>query len=112
MQNFTAAAIAATGLRAADFRRYDPARFIEDPSSNPNFGQPFQLGLGYFRRFSAGSTGLTNNFSSTVAFTDVEFRINSAVPEPATWAMMIIGFGGVGAALRRRPEGIRAALRA
>lgn len=25
------------------------------------------------------------------------------VPEPATWAMMIIGFGAVGGALRRRP---------
>ncbi len=26
----------------------------------------------------------------------------AAVPEPATWAMMILGFGGIGAALRRR----------
>jgi hypothetical protein len=26
----------------------------------------------------------------------------SGVPEPATWAMMLIGFAGVGAALRRR----------
>lgn len=26
----------------------------------------------------------------------------AAVPEPATWAMMILGFGGVGATLRRR----------
>jgi hypothetical protein len=26
----------------------------------------------------------------------------AAVPEPATWAMMIIGFGGVGATLRNR----------
>ena len=26
------------------------------------------------------------------------------VPEPATWAMMIIGFGGVGAVMRRRRE--------
>ncbi|MBA2466428.1 MAG: PEPxxWA-CTERM sorting domain-containing protein, partial [Sphingomonas sp.] len=25
-----------------------------------------------------------------------------AVPEPATWAMMLIGFGATGAAMRRR----------
>jgi hypothetical protein len=29
---------------------------------------------------------------------------NEAVPEPATWAMMIAGFGLAGAALRRRPK--------
>lgn len=28
--------------------------------------------------------------------------ISGGVPEPATWAMLILGFGGVGAALRRR----------
>jgi len=32
----------------------------------------------------------------------------SAVPEPATWAMMLMGFGGLGAMLRRR-RGILAA---
>jgi hypothetical protein len=32
-----------------------------------------------------------------------------AVPEPATWAMMILGFGLAGAALRRRPALARAA---
>jgi hypothetical protein len=26
----------------------------------------------------------------------------TAVPEPAAWAMMLVGFGGVGAAMRRR----------
>ena len=26
----------------------------------------------------------------------------SAVPEPATWAMMLLGFGGIGAAMRRQ----------
>jgi hypothetical protein len=25
-----------------------------------------------------------------------------AVPEPATWAMMLVGFGGIGAAMRSR----------
>ena len=28
--------------------------------------------------------------------------INGAVPEPATWAMMLIGFGAIGASMRRR----------
>ncbi len=27
---------------------------------------------------------------------------NGAVPEPATWAMMIVGFGAIGGTLRRR----------
>ena len=30
------------------------------------------------------------------------FQLRNAVPEPATWAMMIAGFGLVGAAMRRR----------
>lgn len=33
----------------------------------------------------------------------------TTVPEPATWAMMILGFGGVGAMIRRR-QGLRAAI--
>lgn len=28
----------------------------------------------------------------------------SAVPEPATWGMMLLGFGAIGAALRRKPR--------
>jgi hypothetical protein len=30
------------------------------------------------------------------------------VPEPATWALMLVGFGGMGAALRRRPAAVTA----
>jgi hypothetical protein len=30
----------------------------------------------------------------------------TAVPEPATWAMMLVGFGGLGAVLRRRVRAI------
>ncbi|MGH6992997.1 MAG: PEPxxWA-CTERM sorting domain-containing protein [Caulobacteraceae bacterium] len=32
---------------------------------------------------------------------DVTLSLNSAVPEPGAWALMILGIGGVGAALRK-----------
>ncbi len=31
-------------------------------------------------------------------------NVNPGVPEPATWAMMILGIGGIGATLRRKSE--------
>lgn len=36
----------------------------------------------------------------------------TGVPEPASWAMLILGFGGIGAALRRRRPGTAARLAA
>jgi PEP-CTERM motif len=36
------------------------------------------------------------------AFTRDVFRVNGAVPEPATWAMMIGGFGAIGGTMRYR----------
>ncbi len=38
-------------------------------------------------------------------------QITAAVPEPATWAMMIFGFGGIGGAMRHRRAQIRPSLR-
>ena len=32
----------------------------------------------------------------------VLYRSTGSVPEPATWAMMLLGFGGIGMAMRRR----------
>ena len=42
-----------------------------------------------------GVSGGNGSYSGTLSF-------SSAVPEPATWAMMIIGFTGAGVAIRRR----------
>jgi len=33
---------------------------------------------------------------------NIRYDVQASVPEPATWAMMILGFGGVGALLRHR----------
>ena len=35
--------------------------------------------------------------------------VNGAVPEPATWAMMLLGFGGIGISMRIRKRGSRLA---
>jgi hypothetical protein len=43
--------------------------------------------------FAAGGNSVSVNIGTAE---------NAAVPEPASWALMILGFGGVGAALRRR----------
>lgn len=42
-------------------------------------------------------TGSTGTYTGNV-------RFESAVPEPGTWALMILGFGIVGYAMRRRPS--------
>lgn len=45
-----------------------------------------------------------------VVASDIEGDVGAAVPEPATWAMMILGFGAIGATLRRARRNRRAAL--
>ena len=38
--------------------------------------------------------------------------VSGAVPEPATWAMMLIGFGAIGVSMRRRRSTVKPALAA
>jgi hypothetical protein len=45
----------------------------------------------------SGTSAGNGSFAGTIAFAP-----NRAVPEPASWALMILGFGGIGATLRRR----------
>ena len=44
--------------------------------------------------------------------TAVTFAVSGGVPEPATWALMLLGFGGIGLAMRRRPGPARTPLAA
>jgi hypothetical protein len=53
-------------------------------------------------RFGALPDGLTYSSASGVFLTGLSA---GGVPEPATWAMMILGFGVIGGAMRRRREG-------
>ena len=66
----------------------------------------FALGIGTFVLTLEGTPGTqTGSFGGSVAF-----QAQSAVPEPGTWAMMLIGFGAVGFSMRRkRPSMLQAA---
>lgn len=76
------------------------------------------LNISGFLSVSAGS-GAVSNYANTalvrldlptgVTYTSASgtflssFAAPGAVPEPSTWAMMIVGFGLMGSAMRRRP---------
>jgi hypothetical protein len=66
-----------------------------DPNTNPvvlfNLTGSDQSAFSYLR------LGSTEN-----AFEIDNIAINSGVPEPATWGMMLLGFAGIGMTMRRR----------
>jgi hypothetical protein len=68
----------------------------EESSNGPNFaGDPLTFGI-YVATNS--SNGTNQNFY----YDNLDVTINSAVPEPSTWAMMILGFAGIGFMAYRR----------
>jgi hypothetical protein len=70
----------------------------------PNGNGTFFLGLGQ-HTLSYGVTN-TSNVLGTYAG---NFNFAAApVPEPATWAMMLLGFAGIGLAIRRRRQPVLA----
>jgi hypothetical protein len=60
----------------------------------------FNVGAGTFTLRIEGTPGTQNGaFGGNVAFVASPVGL---VPEPATWAMMLLGFGAVGYSMRRR----------
>ena len=78
---------------------YDPV-LIEDNQFSATIRQSF-LAKGVYR-IGLMTTSLNDPSFSIDFRTPVNFLPASAVPEPASWAMLITGFGLVGAALRQR----------
>jgi hypothetical protein len=65
---------------------------------------PTNLSAGTYRFDFAGDTTGSTSFTGNVRIAA------AAVPEPATWAMMIIGFASVGLTMRRRRRPVLAQL--
>lgn len=77
------------------------------PPADGNQGLPQTNGRATFT-IGAGDQGIAGlRFISTGNSFEVDnIAFSSAIPEPATWAMMIVGFGMVGAAMRRRNSAV------
>ncbi len=84
---FSSLSIAAANLGFTQFNA--PTLFTGDPS-NPSF--------------LTGSFTLVNPFFGNGTLTISPVAIGGAVPEPATWAMLLLGIGGIGFSMRRRSK--------
>lgn len=73
---------------------------LEDSRLTYTFATP---GTYYVRVFDLNGSA-SGNYDLHVSLQNA-----SAVPEPASWAMLIVGFGVIGAALRARRRSVRAA---
>jgi hypothetical protein len=74
-------------------------------TAGQQFQQTFAIPSNGFFNAQAIDGPQINYFSIAAngSFQDVrQFRFGGVVPEPQTWALMILGFGGVGAVLRRK----------
>lgn len=83
-------------------------------TANPNLRiLGFSTGVG--SGWNGGAfRGAVDNISFTFNETTVSYNFEVAgaggvVPEPSTWAMMLLGFGGLGVAIRRRRASLLAA---
>ena len=65
--------------------------------------------IGFAEPKGAEGVGVGGYGDQGIALVNFSFSQISAVPEPATWAMMLLGFGVVGTSLRRRRKALAVA---
>ena len=70
---------------------------------------PAQFGISLWPVVGAGFTGFSEFVPGNGTFAAGMAQATGGVPGPATWGLMIVGFGGLGVALRARRRGVAAA---
>ena len=63
---------------------------------------PISFGGGLVTGISISSTSYVGNAFHSFANESFDLNLVGSVPEPGTWAMMLLGFGAIGFAMRRR----------
>lgn len=97
-----------TNLNSASIYIYDSSMNLLEFTGLNNNGNSIGMQSGYYGfsrptadisyvKFSNSHIGARN-----LSYVGPEINAVTAVPEPATWAMMLVGFAGIGFAARRR----------
>lgn len=85
------------------------AQWIADNSGSTLsvYGIEIGIGSGWNDKFFGAVDNVQANFGNarTVSANFEVAQTGGAVPEPATWSMMLLGFGGMGFAMRHRRSG-------
>jgi hypothetical protein len=104
---YTVDFVAAGNLRGAPEQSLIVSIGGQSQTLNIPAGQGYQA---YHLTFSgaSGQVSFTDSGPASQQGNLIDNVVVSSVPEPATWAAMLIGFGGIGAALRRRRRGMAA----
>jgi hypothetical protein len=107
-----------TGNEIVTLSAYDGATLLGTiATSGPNYvgsgGTPNEFLQLLFPTITSavfsGATGIENTYTLDDLTVGGTITVNG-IPEPATWAMMLIGFGAVGASMRRRRRSPAAAI--
>ncbi len=103
---------AGTPHAVAYLNSFDPSNiatnYLGDAGATPSVGGTgaFQVKVGAGGALVLDFGGLNSQFGrynyTVEAFSDADFGQSFGVPEPATWALMLTGFGLAGVSLRRR----------
>ena len=95
--------VGALGFNTSDFVGFDISgsgtayAILTAPAGS--FPQLYTINL------STGSATLVGSVGSQSPLIGLAALVGVAVPEPSTWMMMLLGFAGIGASMRRRRKG-------
>lgn len=93
-------AITGTTTGFVDLNLFGSCGVIAGGCGSATFGAPSQFVFNNGGRFSVGLSNVTFPTPGSATVTGRFTLLAAPVPEPSTWALMLLGFGAIGAAMR------------